>query len=106
MSIDTITLTAEQVDQLSADHLLRVVGSLRDLTPDHSHNIEWADDQGQVWMLRTHGVCVGAARIIVWTDTDEAGINDVDVLECELDADNQVYEYGREIADDLGTVQD
>lgn len=110
MSIQSITLTADDLDALPGDVLIRIVGGEAALAEhsngmrcDASHTAHWRDAVGKRWELPTYLLVVGT-RAILWTCTDEAGVADVYVTDAEdpADLDAQVREYAEDIAGNLG----
>ena len=107
MSITTITktLTTDDLDAMSEDELISVLGDLRDYTPDATVTVRWIDAAGHTWDFPCRLLNVGN-RAVVWSDTDEAGIEDVSVIDQYEDEtpEEQLREYADDIASNLGTL--
>ena len=80
---------------------------LSDATPSASHTAHWIDSEGKCWELPTHCMVCGQT-VILWTNTDEAGVDDVDTMDYDEtdDLDDLVRGYSEEIASGLGTLAD
>lgn len=104
--ISELTLTAEKIDELKEDVLLSLI-DLRTVTPDASHTTRWEDSVGQVWEFPCHLVVIGT-RSILWSDADEAGIDDItlsdDAYDDQSDRDEQLREFAEDIASGLGKL--
>jgi hypothetical protein len=103
------TLTAEQIDNITTDDLMGILGiDLREHSwhrADAGHTAQWIEASEQkTWDLPTFGLRVGNDRLIMWTLTDEAGIADETIVDAEDDIEAQVREYAEEIASGLGDL--
>lgn len=69
------------------------------------HTAEWIESSEQkTWELPTFGKVFGD-RIVLWTDTDEAGVADIETRDLDgVDPEDVVREYAEEIASDLGEL--
>jgi len=111
MDIQTLTLNADQIDLLPAELLLQLLGGKaglaarsHDLGCTASHTAEWRDAGGKAWLLPCYLLRV-ASRAVLWSDTDEAGVDDVSVVDTYEDPDDlrlQVEEWATELARILG----
>lgn len=105
--IDRATLDSFAIDRIDADDLLYVL--TLDLA-DHCYDaadaslvVDWRDAAGQTWHLPCHALVIGS-RVVMWTRTDEAGIDDVTVVDRDGEVEDQLREFAEDIADDLGTL--
>lgn len=97
-------LTVEEVDEAqrfadAIDHdSCREQGVIR-------HTAEWIESsENKTWELPTFGKVFGG-RIVLWTDTDEAGTDDVEIRDLDgADPEDVVRDYAEEIASDLGEL--
>jgi len=104
----TLTLTDKQLDMIDALTLIRIVSSILHpatnvADPDGTGEATWNDSDGSEWTVRGHYWLVGS-RYVRWTDTDEAGIDDIEIVddhEYESD-DDAATAYAAEIAGCLG----
>lgn len=104
MSKTTLTFTDAQLDRIDADLLMEVLRPTLGtaLCPgehDGSGAADWRDAAGQSWTIRTYIRSIGG-RWIAWTATEEAGVDDVAILDC-LDGDEEdeaAQSYADEIA--------
>jgi hypothetical protein len=104
MSMQSLTLTAAQIDALDEALLLSLV-DYRNARPDASYTAQWLEpSEGKIWDLPCYLLEVGT-RVIMWSRTDEAGIEDVIVTDAEQDAAEQVEDYANQIAGGLGELQ-
>lgn len=76
------------------------------ISADASCDQPWLDIEGQAWMLTGHAARLPDGRIARWTSCDEAGIDDVEILSAddEADLDDVAREWAEEIAGGVGTV--
>ncbi len=65
---------------------------------DEAH---WLDAAEQCWALPVYAIDLGDGKLLTWSDTDEAGIDDVDVIDSD-DWDTRA----EDLADELGEVVD
>jgi hypothetical protein len=91
----------------SAEEVLELAGDLREAAPraDASAVVEWRDAGGKIWRLPGYALRV-AGRVVLWTLTDEAGVQDIMVSEEADDLDAKIAEYVVEIASSLGDSVD
>lgn len=111
--INTANLNADSLDRIPEENLLEVLGiDLHDIQADESHTAEWIESsENKTWELPTYGLVIGS-RVVMWTHTDEAGIDDVTIVDAEcisvdddtIDVADQVREYAEEIAEGLGEL--
>lgn len=109
MTNTTYTLTDDQIDMIPADIMLRIFGGRDDLRErSHAHGCDasaeatWTDAEGKEWTIRAYGRILGT-RLLMWTRTDEAGVDDIMLLEY-TDANDDVREYAERIAGDLDCI--
>ena len=69
------------------------------------YTAEWIESsENKTWELPTFGKVFGD-RIVLWTDTDEAGTDDVEIRDLDgADPEDVVRDYAEEIASDLGEL--
>lgn len=105
--IDSFVLDRDALNRIDSDEIVTILGiDLATVTPDESHVAVWQDCITGTWELPTHGLIVGD-RVVLWTLTDEAGVNDVSVVEADGDdISEQVREYAEDIASQLGNLCD
>lgn len=70
----------------------------RDAQTDEAH---WLDADGQCWTLPVYAIDLGGGKMLTWSDTDEAGIDDVEVISADDWPDR-----AEAIAEELGEVVD
>lgn len=88
------------------EELLEDLGDIDELRVDHSDCAYWIDDNGTVWVLpvKAHIVDDDAQnRVIMWSDTDEAGIDDITVESGWFPDSQKLQYFARDLADSLGT---
>ena len=98
-------MTDINLGDMDDDDLLEHLGDIRELRVDDTETPSWIDDNGNVWKLpcKCHWVDNDPhGRMVAWTDSHEAGIEDITVLESGVN----FHEWGRSIAEDLGTFFD
>ena len=70
---------------------------------DASAEAVWTDAAGQEWIINGHAMDLGNARVLIWTTTDEAGVDDVAVIDNDYETLEEVAEAAaEEIAGNLG----
>jgi len=102
--MSTYTITDARLDLIPADLLVPVLGlDLASLShdggADASHTETYLDAAGQSWDLPVYGLVVGT-RILMWSRTDEAGVDDVTV-EDVTEATDDVQDYAVALATKL-----
>lgn len=68
---------------------------------DLSHVSYWLDAADQKWALPCYIKKCGYSAVL-WSDTDEAGIDDIFTIELADDAERQVIEFANHLAESLG----
>jgi len=104
------TITAARVDLIPADLLVPVLGlDLASLShdggADASHTETYLDAAGQSWDLPVYGLVVGT-RILMWSRTDEAGVDDVTVEDATESAAEYVQGYAVALATKLDACRE
>lgn len=91
---------SHSLDAMSEQGLIRYAGALRERTPAASYTASWRDAAGQSWDLPCHLVVLGG-RVVLWSQTDEAGVADEAVADAEHDLEARVREFAMDLARDL-----
>jgi len=105
--ITELTLNSDQLDELPQSVLIALLGDLHDRSHDNgsdaSHTATWLDAADREWDFPCYILQVGV-RAVVWSDTDEARVADISVVDAEDDLQEQIREYADDLAGDLGTL--
>jgi len=78
--------------------------SLRDAVPDTSVTVSWMDTVGRAWELPCHLKNIEGGKSVIWSDTDEAGIDDVNIIDAPSDEDAVLLGFAEDLANLLGTL--
>lgn len=65
---------------------------------DASYEAEWVDCNQKTWALPCYLVKLGS-RVVMWSNTDEAGIDDETVADAEDDLGEQVKAFALELTE-------
>lgn len=99
----------QDVDEMDGEKLAEYLGiDLSEYTcqtrHDASHEAKWIEAHEQrEWSLPAYAIIVGD-RVLMWTNSDEAGVADVTIEDAEDDLNQQVKEYAESIATGLGEL--
>lgn len=98
--MNEIKLNADQMDELDEVTLLGYLGDLREYSNDNadaSWIAQYLDAAQAIWDLPCYLIQAGT-RAVMWSDTDEAGVADIEIVEAEEDLDTQIREHAEGIA--------